>query len=117
MDSRLVSEQLERLRAVRVKPGPDRSSRALFEAKAHELAKLERSLSGGAGAWAEHCPPELVGRTSVRKCERGVLEIGVRDSATRYEVDRFLRSGGQRAIIRACPASIRRIKLVADRGA
>ncbi len=114
MDERHVSQQLERIREQRVRSGPDQSAKALFDATARQYAKLERSLSGAAGAWAEQCPPELLERTSVHKCERGVLEIGVRDSATRYEVDRFLRSGGQRAVIRACPTSIRRIKLVGE---
>lgn len=105
--------QLESLRARRVRPEPDQSFTSLFRERAVELDRLEKRLGAIAGAWQRLCPPELLPRTSVRSLSRGVLTIGVEDAAARYELDRFLRSGAERTFIRACPTTVRKVKLVA----
>ena len=41
-----------------------------------------------------------------------MLTIGVSDSAVRYEVDRLLRTGAQRQLVRSCPSTLRKVKVV-----
>ncbi len=49
----------------------------------------------------------------MRSVARGLVTIGVEDASTRFELDRLLRAGAERAFIRACAASVRKIRLVA----
>lgn len=104
--------RLEALRKGRVRPERDGSLGAMFRERAAELEKLEKRLGGIARAWQSVCPPELVGRTSVRSLARGVLTIGVEDASTRFELDRLLRAGAERTFVRACPTTVRKVKLV-----
>ena len=107
-----VKLRLEALRKGRVRPERDGSLGEMFRERSAELQKLEKRLGGVARAWQSVCPPELLGRTSVRSLARGVLTIGVEDASTRFELDRVLRAGGERTFIRACPTTVRKLKLV-----
>lgn len=105
--------RIEALRRSRVRPAPDTSAGDLFARRGVELAGLERRIGGAARAWQSVCPAELLGRTSVRSVARGVVTIGVEDASTRFELDRLLRAGAERTFIRACAASVRRVRLIA----
>lgn len=81
------------------------------------LKRLERKVGGVSGAWAETCPNDLIRRTRVEGVSRGVLTIRADDAGTRYEIDRWLRSGGERELVKKCPTTVRKVKIViADSG-
>ena len=112
MDIDCASQRLRVLRAGRG-PKPLRDDLAQeFADAARQLAKLQRQLGSVSTVWCEHCPPQLIGKTRIVQLSRGVLTIGASDAATRYEIDRFLRSGGKQKVVQSTVASIRRIKVV-----
>ena len=43
---------------------------------------------------------------------RGVLQVRCQDASTRYELDRWLRAGGEHALVRAAGARVIKVKLV-----
>ncbi len=77
-----------------------------------DFKRLERKIGGVAGAWAEVCPPDLVKRTMVEGVSRGVLHIRADDAGTRFEIDRWLRSGGERELVKKCPTTVRKVRVV-----
>lgn len=77
-----------------------------------ELNKQRRANGGCATAWNAVIPPELAARTALQGLSRGVLTIAVPDASTRFTLDRFLRSGGERALIGASSAAIRKVRIV-----
>lgn len=107
-----LSQRLEVLRQSRRAPDAPPGIGAMFQAQAKQLRRLERSLAGIGGAWTELCPPALLERTCIVSLRRGVLTIGVSDSAVLYEVDRLLRTGAQRQLVRSCPSTLRKVKVV-----
>ncbi|MCZ7634461.1 MAG: DciA family protein [Phycisphaerales bacterium] len=97
--------RLQKFRAVR-EPGVAIGAAARAVAEGLER---ERRLTGGlAGAWAALCPPELAGRSRVVRFVGGVVTVEVTDGATRFRVDRWLRSGG-RAALQDRAGGIRRV--------
>ena len=106
--------ELARVRAVRVKPSPDLTLTRQFLGERVLLRKLRRSNAGLVEAWESVAPPALLERTALRGLAQGVATLGVPDASTRYELDRFLRSGGEKALKQACGAPIRRVKVVIE---
>lgn len=103
---------IARLRSLRIRPERDLSLTREFGAAQVELRRIRRGNRGVAQAWSEVVPTELACRTELKGVASGALTVSVADSATRYDLDRFLRSGGEAAVLRACIAGIRRIKVV-----
>ncbi|MCW5777511.1 MAG: DUF721 domain-containing protein [Phycisphaeraceae bacterium] len=100
--------RLQRLRAVR-EPGV--AVGEIARAVAEGLER-ERRLTGGlAGAWAALCPAELFERSRVVRFTAGVVTVEVADAATRFRVDRWLRSGGRAALQARAGGGIRRVML------
>jgi hypothetical protein len=48
----------------------------------------------------------------VRSLVRGVLTVEVKGAPARFELDRALRAGMERELIKACPASLHKVKLI-----
>jgi len=111
MDPEADARHLDRIRRLRVKPDRDLSLRETIERSAAVLRRNERGAGRVADAWERSCPAEYIDRTSVERFAQGVLTIVVADAATRYALDRFLRSGGERTVIKASPAPIRKVRL------
>ena len=71
----------------------------------------QRRAGRGAGAsWEELVPARVRERCHVVLVLRGVMTVKVRDAAARFEVDRWLRSGGELELIRR--AGIKKVKIV-----
>lgn len=85
-----------------------------FLEQAQALKRTRRKHLGCARAWEAVCPQALIGRTSVLGVKSGALTIGVADHATRYELDRLLRGGAERDLVKLAPTTVRRVKLVVD---
>lgn len=111
MDPEADARHLDRIRAQRVRPARDLALRSVVERSAAALRRAERGAGRVAGAWERVCPPEHLQKTAVERFASGVLTIVVADAATRYALDRFLRSGGERAVIESSPAPIRKVRL------
>ncbi|MCA9292574.1 MAG: hypothetical protein KDA20_02035 [Phycisphaerales bacterium] len=95
----------------------DHTGRALGGAMAALQRKVKRDarrLAGADEAWNTTCPPHLLDRTAIIGLSRGELRIAVADSATMYELDRCMRSGGEAALARQSAAPIQRVRLTLD---
>ena len=103
---------LRRLRQYRVPKEPDQSLGFLKQQFQREVAKPYKQLGAIATLWQEMVPTELASHTRLEGLSRGVLRVAVDSSARLYELDRLLRSGLERQIIRAhAGAALRKIKL------
>lgn len=103
---------VERLRERRLRPPGDASLTPQMGEWLREIRKLQRGLSGVAAAWASVVPAHLAERTVIEGINRGTLTVRVPDSATRFNLDRFLRAGGERAIAQASATPVRTVRLV-----
>lgn len=81
-----------------------------------EIRKLQRGVGACAAAWGQVVPPELAARTQLISLNRGVLLVGVPDASTRFQLDRLLRAGGDRAFRESCKADVRSIRVVLASG-
>lgn len=104
--------RLDSLRRLRVHEGRDLGVSGLFQRAATSLERTERTLGAASEAWRAVCPSGLLERTCIVSLNRGVLTVGADSAATRYELDRALRAGGERELIRSCRASVRKVRVV-----
>lgn len=112
MDTAAGAARLERLRSLRGSRVVDASLGRDVAALGRALARARRSDAGVAEAWEAVCPPALAARTALGGLSRGVLTVRTPDASTRFEVDRFLREGGERSLTGASRAAVRRVKVV-----
>lgn len=114
MNERAAQLRLQQLREHRVRKPPNADLRPLFAATAADLTRERKRLANTADAWAAVCPGRLHARTAILSLARGALTIAVPDAPTSFELDRFLRAGGESELIRACRAPVRKLKLVVN---
>jgi hypothetical protein len=105
-------ESLERLRGFRNRPERDVTIGAMVKAAEREVKKQQRAVGGVGLAWDEVVPRTLAARCTVVGVSRGVLTVRTAGAATRFELDRFLRSGGEAELCRRAGVAIRKVKLV-----
>ena len=103
---------IQRVREARVRPMRDQSLAREMDRALREAALLRRAVGGCADAWSRVVPPPLLDRTSLVGVSKGVLTVRVPDAATRFELDRFLRSGGQKSLVASCRTTLNRVRLV-----
>lgn len=111
MDDVGARNRIERLRASRVRPMPDRSIRNPIDAMLRSLRQSQRRFAGVAEAWQAWCPPELLDRTMLSAVNRGVVVVRVPDAGTRFRLDRALRAGGLRDLQRRSRSAIRTVRI------
>lgn len=114
MDPEAAALRLQRLREARERKVRDDALSPAFQRAARDLHRLQKGLAGVAEAWEGVCPAELLDRTAIQAIRRGVLTIGVADAPTRYELERLLKGGAERDLIRRCPMTVRKVRLTAD---
>ncbi len=107
-----VAERIERVRRQRVRPDRATTLTNDFQIMSRGLRRDRGRIAGVAEAYLTLCPPALAARTSLRGLNRGVLTIAADDSSARFDLDRWLRNGGERDIITTSRAGIARIKVV-----
>jgi hypothetical protein len=103
---------LARLRGWRNRPQPDLSFRPVAAAMTADLRSRARTLGHAGEAWLRLVPPELLDQTSLLSMARGVLTVRVSDASARSDLARWLRQGGEHAVIRATPGSLIKVRLV-----
>ena len=103
---------LQRLREYRNRPERNLSMTAIVATTKQQVTKRHRDLAGIWAAWSAAVPARLVHATEIVGVSRGVLTIRAADTGVRFEIDRFLRSGGEAEVVRRAPIGVRRVKLV-----
>lgn len=112
VDELEAQHRLERFRGSRVVRGANLDISAALSARTGEIARRRRAVGGVGKAWGEVVPAELAARVLDVRLRRDVVTVRVADDAARYELDRWLRSGGWTALINASSTTIRRVKIV-----
>lgn len=118
-DDAISPDDLDRfamVRASRVRPERAQPMGEVFQRQAQSLKQLQRRHLGCARAWETVCPADRIDRTAIVGIKGGALTIGVADHATKFELDRLLRSGAERELVKLAPTTVRRVKLVVDSG-
>lgn len=100
MQGEPTQEHLERLRKSRSLPDKDLTLGFLPEQFKKEVAKPYAQLGDLAVLWAEMVPAALVERSRLVGLSRGVLHVEVDNPASHFEIDRLLRGGLQKQLIR-----------------
>lgn len=76
-----------------------------------ELEKRVRATGQLAEAWYELAPPQLVDHARPTGVARGTLRLEVDAPVFRYRLERWLKGGGQRALLERCSSSVRRVRV------
>lgn len=91
---------------------------SIGEQVARERDRLERAAreeGGIGGVWARGVPDALRGGAAVVGVKGGVLTVRCRSASDRFALDRWLRSGGERALCeaaRSARVALSRVRLV-----
>ncbi len=103
---------LEHLRRWRGPKTYDHSLAFMAREFDQKIAKPFKQLQNMIPLWYQLIPDDLAQHTSLESLRRGVLQVAVDSSAHLYELDRLLRNGLERDLIRRQKQPvIRRIKL------
>lgn len=111
--------QIERVRSLRARPGFDPAIAPAVEAEAAAARQAQRALGGFAEAWEAVIPAELALHTSIVSVRGGTASVHVDSAPVRYELDRFLRGGGEAALRARYTRTLLRVRLTIgslDRG-
>jgi hypothetical protein len=106
---RLSNSDFLKLRSWRGRKDFDLSIGRQVDAIAKSAAAQHRKMDGLDGAWDELVPAPIRKLCAVVGIAGGVLTIKVPSAAARFQLDRWLRSGGEAALSRR--GGIKRIKL------
>jgi hypothetical protein len=109
-----VSARLAQLRGHRVRPARATAIGGLVDAVRREASRHRRQAGSFVEAWESVIPGPLRDATRVRSLRGGVARVGVRDAATRYELDAGLRSSWLGELRLACGQPIRSVRLEVD---
>lgn len=104
-----AARAIERLRAFRVRHREPATLGVEIDSLEASLRRAATAEGKAERAWRDLAPAALAARATSISLRRGILVIRARDSAARYEIDRWLRTGGGAGLLRACSA--RRAKI------
>lgn len=107
-----ITNHLESLRGYRTPAERGRGIGKDLDALRADIERRQKALGGIGEAWSATVPPTMAAAAELKGVTRGVLSVRVRDAAARHTLDRFLRSGGLDALIRACPVTLTSVKFV-----
>ncbi|MEX0885449.1 MAG: DciA family protein [Phycisphaeraceae bacterium] len=112
MDPHRENERLKRLRTHRVWKDADLSLGFMKKQFKRDIERPYKQLAGLAELWQRLVPTELARHARLDRLNQGILHVAVDSSAHLYELDRLLREGLERELVRAATASpIRRVRL------
>ncbi len=117
MDRRTAIVGVQQARRARVPAPRELSIAHEVDTQARLIRSVQKGLVASGVAWERvltDCGVSdfLVSSARIRSFRRGVLTIQVRDASARYELSRFLRSGGEARVARAARVALHTIKLV-----
>ncbi len=106
------TRRMEQLRAMRVRPERDTSLAFIVKDFKRDVERPFKQLAGLAELWAELIPGDLAQHTRLESLQRGVLRVVVDSSGRHYDLDRLLREGVQRELMRRHNgAALRQVKI------
>ena len=113
MSDESADRHLKRLRHWRNTSEPDLSMRFVKQQFEREVARPHKQLGRFVELWQELVPTELAQHTRLEGFSRGTLRVAVDSSPHLYELNRMLRAGLERELIRRQPGGtpLRRVKL------
>jgi hypothetical protein len=111
LNLRSLNQDLARLRQFRNRPDPDCALNTPLTALCRQIERQHRAAGGIGDAWGAVVPPHLARHAEIISFSRGTLTVRAADASTRFQIDRFLRTGGQNELARRAGTAIRRIKL------
>ncbi len=103
----LDPRQLDRLRQWRLGPQRELSLEGDIASLARQVTRQAEHLGGLSAAWGDLCPAAWRDQTQLVALSRGTLNVRARDASVRFQLDRWLRDGGELALIKRCPALLR----------
>jgi hypothetical protein len=106
-----VARSVESLRSFRARKDRDVSLEGELGRLARRYEKSASGLGEVAEAWEALASEELRAVCRLKGYSQGVLTIAVEDASARYRVDRALRGGLRRELIRASRVSLRDVKV------
>ena len=111
-----VARSVESLRANRTRKDRDVSLEGELGRLARQYEKSASGLGDVAEAWEALAEEGLRDLCRLKGLSRGVLTIAVEDASARYRVDRALRGGLRRELIRASRVTLRDVKVRVESG-
>lgn len=106
--------KIERLRSHRVRPPRETGIGGVVASIRREASRHQRQAGSFVEAWESVIPGPLRRSTRVGGLRGGIARIGVRDAATRYELEVGLRGGWMAQLRLACGDPIRRVQCSID---
>jgi len=106
-----LQKELDALRSIRVYKDRDVGIGNDLKKLARGYSRDQKGLGEIAEHWQQLASPGVQESASLRSFARGVLAIDVPDASVKYMLDRELRSGLQRSLIRAAGASLRSVRV------
>lgn len=103
-------DPLDRLRTMRVRPERARDLHDDMATQMKSIRKVSRAESAIAQAWSAAAPDAIADRCTLRGIKAGQVEIAVPDAPTRYQADRWLRSGGLRELSALAKIPVRGVR-------
>lgn len=112
MGRRSPTQQLALLRTHRVWARPQQSIGPLVDAIRKDLAARANASAGLDDAWARLAPPELLSSATVGALSAGgILTLRAANASAKYEIEVWLRAGGEAALRSACTRTLRRVRV------
>ena len=113
-ESERISKEIGALRKHRVRKAPDCGIASELQRLANQYERQSAGLGGLAEHWQALAPEDAQRVATLKAFARGVLTIAVPDASARFLLDRALRSGLRRDLIRASKSPLRDIKVVVE---
>ncbi len=109
-ESSSVATRIERLRQYRGRRPQDAAIGGIVESIRRDAMRHQRQAGSFTEAWQAVIPEPLRQATRIQGLRAGVARVGVRDAATRYELEAGLRSGWLVELRMASGDPIRRVQ-------
>jgi len=111
MDEREAEYRLKRVGPSRAVRRPTLGIGDALSIEVGAIRRQKRAVGGIGRAWAAVLPEALAMHVETIRVNRGVLTVKATDAAGRYELDRWLRSGGRTALIESATTTVRKVRI------
>lgn len=111
VDEREADNRLKRVSPSRAVRRPTLGMGDAIKAEVSAIRRQKRAVGGIGRAWAAVLPDVLAEHVESIKVSRGTLTVRSTNAAGRYELDRWLRSGGRTALIEAATTTVRKVRV------
>lgn len=112
MEKPAATIRLERLRRFRVRQSAPLGIGDLVHDQLRQARRALRADARLVAAWEAAVPARLADLGAIEQLARGTITIRADHDSARFEIERWLRSGGNETLKRAAPLGIKRIRVV-----